>query len=393
MGIGQETATAGGPVRELAGREPLKVAMIGHAFMGRAHSQAWRSVSAFFDVPPVELGVLVGRDRERTGAAAAQLGWTENADDWRAIVERDDISIVDICTPGASHAEIAAAALEAGKHVIVEKPLANTVEDAERLTELSSGRPGQAAIVNFNYRRVPALALAKSLVEQGRLGAIRQIRAAYLQDWLSDPEAPMTWRLRKEEAGSGVLGDLGSHVTDLIRHLTGETITSVAGGLQTFVPERPSGSGREKVTVDDAAWATLGLSGGGVARFDVSRVALGKKNGLSLELYGERGALRFELENLNELWFYDADDAEGLHGFRRILVTESAHPYAGSWWPTGHILGWEHTFTHQFAEFLTAIAEGRTGDPSFADGLAVQRVLGAVEQSAAEGGRTLALGD
>ncbi|BDZ45445.1 hypothetical protein GCM10025866_13540 [Naasia aerilata] len=369
--------------------KPLRVAMIGHAFMGRAHSQAWRNVGAFFDVPAVELGVLVGREAERSAAAADQLGWAESSTDWRSIVAREDIDIVDVCTPGASHAEMAIAALEAGKHVVVEKPLANSVEDAERLTELSASLPEQAAIVNFNYRRVPALALAKRVVDDGRLGAIRQIRGAYLQDWLSDPEAPMTWRLRKEEAGSGVLGDLGSHVTDLIRHLTGESITTVAGGLQTFVPERPSGGGREKVTVDDAAWATLGLSGGGVARFDVSRVALGRRNGLNLEIYGERGALRFDLERLNELEFYDGNDPDDLQGFRSILVTEASQPYAGNWWPSGHILGWEHTFTHQFAEFLTAIREGRQANPSFADGLAVQRVLDAVERSAAEDGRTL----
>ena len=372
--------------------DTLRIAMVGHAFMGRAHSQAWRNVGAFFDVPKVELATLVGRDAPRADEAARQLGWERSSTDWREAVTSDDIDIVDVCTPGALHAEIAEAALEAGKHVVVEKPLANTLAEAEHLNEVAARHPESRTIVNFNYRRVPALALARQLTRRGRLGAIRQIRAGYLQDWLSDPSAPMTWRLRKEEAGSGVLGDLGSHVTDLIRSITGEEITSVAGGLQTFVPERPSPrGGTEPVTVDDAAWATLGLSGGGIARFEVSRVALGRRNGLTLEVFGDRGALRFDLENLNELWFYDGDDRPGEQGFRRILVTEAEHPYAGSWWPTGHILGWEHTFTHQFADFLQAVRDGRNPEPTFADGLAVQRVLDAVERSAADDGRTLPL--
>lgn len=373
--------------------------------MGKAHSQAWRNVAAHFDVPPVEQSVLVGRNSEAVQAAAAQLGWKSTASDWREVIARDDIDIVDVCTPGWMHAEVAIAALEAGKHVIVEKPIANTVEEAERMAAafVAAEARGQHAIVNFNYRRVPALALARKLIADGRLGPIRHVRAAYLQDWLSDPTSPMSWRLRKGEAGSGALGDLGSHVTDIVQHITGEHIVEIRGDLRTFVTERPGGessggsikgSGRgalEPVTVDDAAWGTGELSGGGIVQLEVTRMALGRKNGLTLEIYGTTGSLLFDLENLNELWFFDGNDASTEQGFRRILVTEGDHPYVGAWWPPGHIIGWEHTFTHQFAEFLVSIRDSTVSSPSFADGLQVQRVLAAIEHSSNNGGASVRL--
>lgn len=379
---------------------PLRVAAIGYAFMGKAHSQAWRNVAAYFDVPPLEQAVLVGRNAERVAAAAARLGWSESATDWRAVIARDDIDIIDICTPGDMHPEIAIAALEAGKHVIVEKPLANTVADAERMADAAAAAEarGIRSIVNFNYRRVPAIALAKQFIDEGRIGDIHHVRAAYLQDWLNDPTTPMSWRLRKDEAGSGALGDLGSHVTDLVLHLTGDDIVTLNGGVTTFVTQRPggdsgdggikgSGGGAlEEVTVDDAAWAAASLSGGGLAQIEVSRLALGRKNGLRLEIYGERGSIVFDLENLNELWFFDGTDAAGRQGFQRILVTEADHPWVGAWWPDGHIIGWEHTFVHQVADFLQAIRDDRPSSPSFADGLRVQRVLAAIEASADAGG-------
>ena len=384
---------------------PLRVAGIGYAFMGKAHSHAWRNVSAFFDVPSVEQAVLVGRQAEGVAAAAERFGWSSHSTDWREVIARDDIDIIDVCTPGRMHAEVAIAALEAGKHVIVEKPLANTVAEAEAMAEAFTAAEsrGQHAIVNFNYRRVPALALAKTLIDNGRLGTIRHVRAAYLQDWLNDASAPMSWRLRKEDAGSGALGDLGSHVTDIVQHLTGESITSIAGGLRTFVPRRPAGdsgdgaiSGKgggalEDVTVDDAAWGTGTLSGGGVLQLEVTRMALGRKNGLTIEIYGEAGALLFDLENLNELSFFDGADRDGEQGFRRILVTEAGHPYVNKWWPDGHIIGWEHTFAHQFADFLISIRDGTASSPSFADGLRVQKVLAALEASSLNGGAPVQL--
>lgn len=382
----------------------LGVAAIGYAFMGKAHSGGWRNVNAYFDVPAAEQRVIVGRNAEAVADAAARFGWSESATDWRQTIARDDVDVVDILTPGNLHAEIAIAALEAGKHVIVEKPLANTLADAEAMAAAAerAAEHGVHAIVNFNYRRVPALALARQLIADRRLGAIRHVRASYLQDWLVDADSPMSWRLRKEDAGSGALGDLGAHIVDLVLHLTGESITSLSGGLRTFVTERPAGESGdgaiggkgaggplEQVTVDDAAWASAQLSGGGVAQLEVSRFAPGCKNALRLEIYGETGSLRFDLENLNELWFFDRTAAAGEQGFTRILVTEADHPWVGAWWPDGHIIGWEHTFVHQFAQFLRDLDDDAAPSPSFADGLAVQRVLDAIERSAAAGGASV----
>ncbi|UKA54502.1 Gfo/Idh/MocA family oxidoreductase [Arthrobacter sp. FW305-BF8] len=363
----------------------LGVAMIGYAFMGKAHSNAWRNVASFFDVLAFEQKVLVGRDAGQVAAAAAKYGWSESATDWRSVLERDDIDIVDICAPGWMHAEIAVAALEAGKHVLVEKPLANTLAEAEAMTEAAraSRARGVQSMVGFNYRRVPALALARELIAAGRLGSVRQVRAAYLQDWLSDPASPMSWRLNKETAGSGALGDIASHAIDQVMFLLGDSVTEVSGRLHTFTTRRPGPSGLEEVTVDDAAWATLSLASGAIASVEVSRVATGQKNSLKLEIYGDKGTILFDLENLNELGFLDATAPVREQGFRRILVTEPDHPYLDSWWPQGHIIGWEHTFTHQIRDFLTAISTGDAPSPSFEEGLAVQRVLAAVEESAA----------
>ncbi|MCT9871996.1 Gfo/Idh/MocA family protein [Paenarthrobacter aurescens] len=363
---------------------PLGVAAIGYAFMGKAHSNAWRNVASFFDVPAFEQKVLVGRDASAVAEAAAKYGWAESATDWRSVILRDDIDIVDICAPGWMHAEIALEALAAGKHVLVEKPLANTLGEAELMAEAAASArvQGVQSMIGFNYRRVPALALAREVVAEGRLGTVRHVRAAYLQDWLSDVETPMSWRLRKETAGSGALGDIASHAIDQVQHLTGQTVTEVTGTLRTFVAERPGAAGLEKVTVDDAAWATLGLTGGLSASVEASRVATGQKNSLKIEIYGSLGSLTFDLENLNELGFLDATLPVREQGFRRILVNEPEHPYAAAWWPQGHIIGWEHTFTHQVRDFLLAIRDGSQPSPSFADGLQIQRVLAAVEESA-----------
>lgn len=372
---------------------PLGVALVGYAFMGRAHSQAWRTVGAAFDGPPVARKVLVGRDEVAVGEAAARLGWEEHATDWRAVLEQEDVDVVDVCTPGHLHAEIAIAALEAGKHVLCEKPLANDTASAERMVaaaEAARAR-GQVAALGHTYRRVPALAHARDLVAQGRLGEIRQVRASYLQDWLVDEQAPMSWRLRAETAGSGALGDIGSHAIDQVQFLTGQRVTAVRGRLATMVAERPGADGPEQVTVDDAAWATLELDGGAIASVEASRMATGRKNALTLELYGTRGALRFDLESLDELWFLDTTVPVTEQGFSRILVTEPEHPYLEGWWPQGHILGWENAFTNQAQDLLAAIAGGEAYAPDFADGLALQRVLDAVIASDADGGRTVTL--
>ncbi|MEN8583275.1 Gfo/Idh/MocA family oxidoreductase [Arthrobacter sp. KBS0703] len=363
---------------------PLGVAMIGYAFMGKAHSNAWRNVSSFFDVPAFEQKLLVGRDAAQVAEAAAKYGWAETATDWRSVLERDDIHIVDICAPGWMHAEIAIAALEAGKHVLVEKPLANTLAEAEAMadTARSARERGVQSMIGFNYRRVPALALAKELIAEGRLGTVRHVRAVYLQDWLVDPDSPMTWRLNKETAGSGALGDIASHAIDQVMFLLGGTVTEVSGRLHTFVNSRPGADGPEEVTVDDAAWATLTLDSGAIASVEVSRMATGQKNSLKLEIYGDKGSLLFDLEAINELGFLDATLPVREQGFRRILVNEPEHPYMAAWWPQGHVIGWEHTFTHEIRDFLTAIDGGTQPSPSFEEGLAVQRVLAAIEESA-----------
>ncbi|MFF3612907.1 Gfo/Idh/MocA family protein [Streptomyces sp. NPDC002580] len=393
---------------EEAAKPPLRVGMVGYAFMGAAHSQGWRTVGHVFDLPrrPV-LAAVCGRDGQAVRAMADRHGWGAVETDWRALIARDDIDLVDICTPGDSHAEIAVAALAAGKHVLCEKPLANSVEEAEAMTAAAAeaaGR-GQMAMVGFNYRRLPATALARSMVAEGRLGTLRHVRVTYLQDWLVDPEFPLTWRLRRESAGSGALGDLGAHIIDLAQYLTGEPLGGVSALTETFVRQRPlpartssglsaapragepvegDGPGSGPVTVDDAALFTGRFTSGALASFEASRFATGRKNSLRVELNGERGSLAFDLERLNELEYHDHTQPATHAGFRRILVTEPDHPYLDAWWPPGHGLGYEHTFAHQARDLVRAIADGRPPTPSFADGLQVQRVLAAVEESAAK---------
>jgi predicted dehydrogenase len=378
---------------------PLRIAMIGHGFMGAAHSQGWRVAPRFFDLPlePV-MQVVVGRSADGTAASAAKWGWHESATDWRDVIARDDIDVVDIVTPGDTHAEIALAALAAGKHVLCEKPLANTVAEAEGMAVAAADAAGRGirSMVGFTYRRVPAATFARDLVAVGRLGEIRQVRAEYLQDWLTDPEAPMTWRLDKALAGSGSLGDIGAHAIDLTEYITGQHVASVSGIIETLVTERPllgegiglSGTAsteRGTVTVDDVALFTGRLTGGALASFEATRFRTGRKNALRIEVSGTKGALSFDLERLNELDFYDATAPETELGFRRILVTEHDHPYLSPWWPTGHMLGYEHGFSHQVNDFVTAIHDGVQPRPSFDDGLHVQRVLAAVEQSSDAG--------
>ncbi|MFI1767612.1 Gfo/Idh/MocA family protein [Streptomyces sp. NPDC020800] len=379
-------------------RKPrLGIGMVGYAFMGAVHSQGWRTAGRVFDLPSEpHLTAVCGRNRQAARAAADRLGWASAETDWRNLIRRDDIDLVDICTPGESHAEIAIAALDAGKHVLCEKPLANTVAEAEAMVAAVARNPGRIAMVGFNYRRTPALSLAQAMIGAGRLGALRHIRLTYLQDWLVDPDFPLTWRLRRETAGSGALGDLGSHIVDLAQFLVGEPLAGVAALTTTFVPERPvlagmsagvtasAGVDRGRVTVDDAALFTGRFPCGALASFEATRFAQGRKNALRLEVNGERGSLLFDLERLNELHFFDGTEPGAEAGFRRILATEPDHPYLTAWWPPGHGLGYEHTFVHQARDLVQAVADGTQPSPSFADGLQVQRVLAAVEESASK---------
>jgi predicted dehydrogenase len=373
--------------------------MIGHGFMGAAHSQGWRVAPRFFDLArEPEMTVVVGRNASAVEASARKWGWLESATDWREVIARDDIDVVDIVTPGDTHAEIAIAALEAGKHVLCEKPLANTVAEAEAMTGAAdrAAARGIRSMVGFTYRRVPAATFARDLIAAGRLGEIRQVRAEYLQDWLMDAEAPLTWRMQKDRAGSGALGDIGAHAVDLTEYMTGQKVTTVSGIIETLVTDRPllgegiglsgtASSERGPVTVDDIALFTGRLDSGALASFEATRFRTGRKNALRVEIAGSLGAISFDLERMNELDFYDATLPETELGFRRILVTEHDHPYVGPWWPTGHMLGYEHGFSHQVFDFVTAIAEGSQPRPSFADGLHVQRVLDAVERSSSAG--------
>jgi predicted dehydrogenase len=379
----------------------LGVGLIGYAFMGAAHSQAWRTAPHFFDLPLApQLTVLAGRNQAAVTDAAARLGWSGTETDWRRVLERDDVDLVDVCTPGDTHAEIAIAALEAGKHVLCEKPLANSVAEAEAMADAAAkaATRGVRSMVGFTYRRVPAIGLARQLVADGRLGEIRHVRAQYLQDWIADPTAPMSWRLEKDKAGSGALGDIGAHVVDLTQHITGQRLTGVSAQLETFVTERPlpaaagslsgvAGEGTGTVTVDDAAVFTARFTGGALGVFEATRFALGRKNAIRIEINGSRGSLAFDFEDMNVLHFFDGDEPAETAGFRRIVVTEPGHPYVGAWWPAGHGLGYEHGFTHQVVDLVTAIAAGEDPTPSFADGLQVQRVLDAVERSAADDSR------
>lgn len=381
--------------------KPLRIALVGHGFMGAAHSQAWRVAPRFFDLPlQPEMALLVGRDAERTAAAAGKWGWQESSTDWRRALERDDIDVVDIVTPGASHAEIAVAALDAGKHVICEKPLANTVEEARAMADAAAraARSGVQAMVGFTYRRLPAATQAHNLVAGGAIGDVRQVRASYLQDWLVDPDAPLSWRLEQDKAGSGVLGDLGAHIIDLAQYVTGRKLTEVSGTLETLVDSRPlpdstgadgglggprgTGTERGTVTVDDVALFTGRFEDGVLATFEATRMATGRKNALRLEVSGTRGALSFDLEDLNFLEFYDFTAPLDRQGFTRIMVTEPVHPYVNAWWPPGHSLGYEHGFVHQVRDFVDAVASGSQPSPSFADGLQVQEVLDSVTRSA-----------
>ena len=360
----------------------IGVALLGYAFMGKAHSNAYRQVSRFF-APRLRprLRVICGRDAANVAAAAAQYGWDEWATDWAAVVTRDDIDLVDISTPGHLHAEMAIAAARAGKAVFCEKPLANSVAEAKRMLA-AVRKAGVVHMICHNYRRAPAVMLAKQLIAAGRLGDIRHYRGTYLQDWIVDPAFPRVWRLDKAMAGSGALGDIAAHSIDLARFLVGE-ITQVAGHLETFIKERPLPDQlrqRAPVTVDDAAMALVRFENGAIGTIEATRMALGRKNHNRFEINGSKGSVAFDLERMNELEVYLQDDG-ATAGFRRVLVTEPGHPFVAAWWPPGHIIGYEHTFTHTVFDLLEGMADGTSPAPNFEDGLRNQQVLDAIEKA------------
>ena len=365
----------------------IGVGLVGYKFMGRAHSNAYRQVGRFFDLElSPRMRAICGRDEAGVRDAAAALGWEGYETDYHRLLEREDIELVDVATPGNTHHEIAITALGSGKHVLCEKPLANTLEEAREMMDAARSA-GTINMVCFNYRRAPAVQLAKRLIDEGRLGEIRHWRAVYLQDFILDPEFPLIWRFRREVAGSGAMGDLGAHLVDLAHFLVGP-ITRVVGTAETFITERPlegSGAGMGEVTVDDAVAFLARFENRAVGTFEATRLAPGRKNHNSFEINGSGGSLVFDLERMNELKVYFEDDLAEAGGFRTVLVTEPDHPYAGAWWPPGHIIGYEHTFVHTVKDLLDGIAAGKSPPPTFEDGYRCQAVLDAVERSLKSG--------
>ena len=364
----------------------VNVALIGYALMGRAHSNAYRQVSRFFSpkLTP-RLKVVCGRDRKKVARAAAQLGWEEWATDWREVVAREDIQVVDVVTPGDSHAEIAIAAARAGKAVLCEKPLANTVKEAKAMVAAVQ-KAGVTNMICHNYRRAPAVVLARQLVASGKLGRIYHYRGTYLQDWIVDPELPLLWRFQKEKAGSGALGDILSHSLDLGRYVLGSEVTEVAGALETYIKHRPlleDPKKKGRVTVDDAALCLVRFANGALGSIEGTRLAPGRKNYNRFEVNGSKGSLAFNLERLNELEYFSSEDEGSVQGFHQIMVTDAAHhQYIKGWWPPGHLIGYEHTFVHTVYDFLEAVASGKRVRPDFEDGLRNQAVLEAIERAA-----------
>lgn len=375
----------------------LRVGMIGYRFMGKAHSNAWRQAPHFFPLKAkLELHTICGRDSKGVEAARDQLGWVNASTDWEAVINNPAIDIVDINTPNDSHAEIAIAAARAGKAILCEKPLGLNVKQCEEMVAAVK----KARVVNMvchNYRRIPAIAQAKKMIDAGLLGDLFHYHARYAQDWIVDPNFPLVWRLQKGVSGSGTHGDINAHIIDIARYLVGE-FSEVSGLMNTFIKERPiedsaakadglGGKGAKKmgkVTVDDTALFIGRFKNGAIANLEATRFALGRKNHIEVEINGSKGSLHFDFEDMNRLKFFNNEDPAGLQGFRDILVTEPGgkHPYVGNWWPPGHIIGYEHTFVHTIADFVNAVADGKSVQPTFEDGLQNEKVLEAVEHSA-----------
>jgi len=373
----------------------INVGLIGYKFMGKAHSFAYRNAKMFFNpaLTPV-MKVLCGRNPKPLAAARDQFGWQESETDWRKVVARKDIDLIDVTTPPNAHKDIVIAAAKEGKIVFCEKPLATNLKDCYEMLEAAEKYKIKHAIC-FNYRKLPAVALARQLIAEGKLGKIYHMRAVYLQDWIVDPEFPLVWRLQSEVAGSGAHGDLNAHLIDMARHLIGE-FDRVMGMNETFIIERPllkeqealttgltaeKGSRKGKVTVDDATLFLARFKNGAIGSFEATRFAQGRKNGQRFEINGSRGSLVFNLENLNELQYYSLDDPECARGFRTILASDGCHPYSSNWWPVGHIIGYGESFVNLVADLLTSVHDNTNPAPNFYDGVKCQEVLEAVEES------------
>ena len=360
----------------------IKVGLIGTAFMGRAHSNAYMDVGTYFDLPakPV-MQIACGLDSlDYLNKFSSKFGWKGIETDWRKVVKRSDIDLIDICTSNATHEPIAVAAAKAGKHILCEKPVARNAKEARRMMEAARDA-GVVNMVAFNYRRVPALALAKKMIAEGKIGRVFHFNAVYYQDWLVDPSFPYVWRNDLKESGSGAHGDMNAHIVDLARFLVGE-VEAVNGAKEIFVKERKASDGKMlEVTADDAMYFLARFECGALGAFLCSRFATGRKNYLRIEIFGSEGSLAFNLERLNELEYFSRSGEDTEQGFRNILVTENKHPYINAWWPPGHIIGWEHTFIHEVADLLAAVSTGQQVHPDFYDGYRCQLVLDGVSRS------------
>jgi predicted dehydrogenase len=376
----------------------MNVAIIGDKFMGKAHSNAWKQAPYFFDLPiqPV-LKVACGRNAEQLKDFARRWGWEEVESDWRKVVGRKDIDIIDVSTPTWLHHDIVIEAAKAGKHIYCEKPMAISYREAKEMYQAAKAAKGRHYI-NFNYRRCPAIMLAKRLVDEGKIGRIYHWRGAYLQSWIMDPTFPLTWHLRKDTAGAGPQYDLNSHNVDLARFLVGE-VKSVVGMTAHFITERPlpdetvartfqagsKGSEKGKVGVEDAAFMTVEFENGALGAFESTRFAGGRKNYNYFEIYGSKGSILFDMERMNELEYFSMEDPDYAQGFRTILATEPVHAYVANWWPPGHAIGYEHEHVHAVVDFLKAIAEGKDIAPNLYDGMKAMQILDAGLESARTG--------
>jgi len=377
-------------------KKKLNIGIVGSGFMGRAHSFAWANVGRFFDTDyePVLKAIAFGSRENMARDFAEKQGWEEAVPHWEDLIARDDIDIIDICSPTWLHHDIFVAAAEKGKHIFCEKPAAISYAEAKDMAA-AADKAGIVHFLNHNYRRVPAIAYAKKLIEEGRLGTIYHWRGAYLQDWVMSEDFPLTWHFHKEKAGGGPLYDLGSHMVDLARFLVGE-IAAVTAISKTYIKERPlpgenagvfAAGGDQNVTqkgpvtVDDACFFVADFENNALGSFDASRFASGRKNWNDFEIYGSKGGLKFNFESMNELELLDLEEPSAEHGYKRISVTTGEHPYAGAWWGPGHILGYENTFFHAAADFLNAIAEKKAVTPNLHDGAACIRVIEAAIKS------------
>src|SRR5687768_2967804 len=363
-------------------KEKINIGVIGTQFMGKAHSNAWLRVSYFFDTPVIPvLHTACSRNEVQRRQFVDQYHWQQGESSWEKVVESPEIDLVDICTPNNLHMPIALAAAKAGKHILCEKPIARNADEAEQMYDAVQ-KAGVMHMMIFNYRFVPAIAMAKQLIDEGKIGPVRHFNAVYYQDWLTDPDFPITWRHDAKASGSGAHGDMNAHIVDLARYLVGE-FQAVSGIQKTFIKERPfaSGKGKGKVSTDDATSFLATFENGALGSFQATRLAPGRKNFLRLEIFGSKGSLGFNLERMNELEYFDGSDATITQGFRNILVTDSSHPYIKSWWPPRHIIGWEHTFIHQIKELMEHMEGAGNVIPDFYDGLRCQQVLDAVVTS------------